>query len=799
MSSLLDAIEGSHQKLLRPSGGCHNCPRKRVDFVPATLRKTKVLFLGEAPGATEVEKQEGFVGKAGELLRKHAGLVGIDDFSLTNTIHCRPPNNVAPKPKEVECCLSQLILDEIRGYPIVVMCGSAALQALFPSRGSVKTLASHYRGNVAHHPDFPEQQFYMIYHPSYILRNPRLEGRVFRQQMERLGRLCAGEPPRDWQVLQGGGEEMWAALEKALAQPLISADLETTDLKSWDPHERIRSVAITGDGNTAVFAHEHEPHWLIVLEKLRAFLEQPTKSIVGSNVAFDIDWLEHKLDFTACLTGIHELSAIWYQAAQYTQPSLKTLVAEQLDGYRYLVYSPAHEKDLELLANYNGEDVIYGYRLFQKGIRLLKPKTRDLVTRTIGPVSLCLRQMQSTGFYVRRDYRQQKIEEYDTRRKEVLAAWQAEDPAFLPTVHESGKGLAKYLFEIHGLSAEGHGRTDSGKTSVDKAAVKLWIGEGATYLKHLLDLREIDKIKSTYLTGYDKHIDNTSRVHSRFPVTRTDTGRTSSSDPNLQNIPRKPEIRDLFGVPSGAELLEADLNQIEFRIMVCLAKDPTGIEAYIRGDDAHTTTAKAFTDGAPPTKEQRSCAKPVNFALIYGGDWSNVQRQARVDFDLDWSETQCKEFVRFFVNTYKRLPEFHRECMEELLQNRGWFESVLGHTFFYKDWDNTNKGKQDHMFRAALNSRGQGPAAQICFTIMVHARRLMQARGLSKQAPYVNHVHDSVMTQVSSHKHVEHIVETFEEAVAEVYEWVKPWFVVPLVMDYKLGDSWGSLEDYKIR
>jgi len=787
--SLLDIAAGAHQKLLQPSGGCHNCPRKLVDFVPATLALGKVLWLGEAPGETEVEKQEGFVGSTGQLLRREAAAAGVPEpWSFSNAIHCRPPNNATPKPKELECCLSQFVLDEIRDYPFVVMCGAVALSTLFP-----KALSTHYRGNIAWHPDFPGQRFYNIYHPSYISRRPELKG-AFKRQLERLARIVAGEPAPPWTLLSGGGEGWWAALEQALVAPLISLDLETTALESWEPHTRIRSFSITSDEKTVVFAHEHEAHWIPALVKIQAYLLQPEKNVVGSNIGFDLDMLEYALEFKIQCTGIHELGVIWNEARQYKQPSQKQLVAEELDGYRYLVYAPSKETDLILLANYNAEDVIYALQLFKKGIALLKPKTRDLVTRVLGPTTLVLRQMSTTGIYLRQDYRRQKIEEYEDRRRAVVAAWHEEDPEFLPSKHESGKGLHKYIFEIHKLPIISH--TESkGAAALDQASIKRWIRDGAGYLRHLLEMKEIDKILSTYLTAYDKYLGRDSRIHCKFILARTDTGRPASQQPNLQNISRLVEIRDLFGVPPGAVLMEADLSQMEFRIMVCLAKDETGITMYLKGGDAHTTTAKAFAPN--PTKEQRNQAKPVNFALVYGGNEYNVQTVAFNDYGLDWPIEQCQQFTKGFFDTYTRLPEFHIEAKARFIQNRGWFESAVGHIFHYRDWDNPDKKKSGHAFRSCLNSEAQGPCAQICFAILVHARRLLNKRGLSA-VRFVNTVHDSVLIEIPNPKQVPTVVETMEEARAITHKWVESWFVVPLVMDYKIGESWGSLEDYPL-
>lgn len=790
--TLLDIITGGHEKILRPSGGCHNCPRKLVDFVPATLKPTKTIWVGEGPGATEVEEGEGFVGKAGQLMRRVGGEVGITEFSCTNIIHCRPAldrhgKNTAPKPKEIDCCLSQFVLDEIRDYPIVVLCGAVALSAIFPG-----ARATHYRGNVAYHPDFPGQRFYSTYHPSAILRNPNLE-HIYRQELERLTRIEAGEPAPSWTLLQGGGDEWSTAFAQMLTAPLISLDLETPNLKSWDPHTQARSFSITADGKTAVYVGSNEPHWIAALTKLCAYLEKPEKGVVASNIGFDLDWLEHEANFTVRCTGIHDIGVIWYQAKQYKQPSQKELVSRELDGYRHLVYQPSKERDLTLLAKYNAEDVIYAMQLFRKGIRLLSTKTRDLVTRVLGPTSLVLRQITSSGIYLREDYRRQQIEQFQDRRHDLIKAWSEADPNFLPSKHETGKGLADYLFNVCRLPVLS--KTDKGRPSVDQPSIKRWVQDGASYLKYLLEVKEIDKILSTYLIAYDKHIGFDSRVHSQYIHTRTDTGRSNSQDPNAQNIPRLLSIRDLFGVPPGSLMLEGDLSQMEFRIMVCLAHDETGIDMYLRGEDAHTTTAKHFA--AEPTKEQRNYAKPINFALLYDGNAFNVKQVAFNDYGLDWTDTQCQDFTIGFFETYKRLPEFTRLAKAKLIQNRGWFESILGHIFYYKDWDHEDNGKRDHAHRSSLNSEAQGPCAQICFAIMVQSRRLLNERGL-QNVRFINTVHDSFLLELPNPDTLPQVVAIIEEARGIVYEWIKAWFVVPLVMDYNSGSSWGNLSEYNL-
>lgn len=786
--SLLDFVAGAQRRVLHVSGGCHSCPRKRVDFVPPTLAAGKVLFLRDTPGESEVAQQVACVGQSGQLLRRIAEEEKVPGpLSFSHTTHCRPPEGATPGPKEVQCCLSEMTLDEIRSYQTVVLCGNVPLQALFPG-----AKADHFRGNFAKHPDFPEQQFYAVYDPAYIIRRPDLEDE-FRRQLNRLARVVGNTPGSspEFEIIRGDGA--LEALRGMCRRPLLSMDKETTSLYSWAVGERITSVCASADGKQVVAVHEHESHFNAALDLLAAYVTDPSKSVCGNNIGFDLEWLE-RVRGIRVECQVHELSVMWYQVGQYQMPSLKELVAKELDGYRYLIHDPHTIKDPDLLLPYNAEDVVYGFRLCRKALRKMNPLTRDLTMRVLGPVSLVLRRMTATGLYVREDYRQQKIVEYEERRRTMLRAWHEEDPEFLPSVHESGAGLIKYLYDIRGLPVLGE--TESGDPSTDASVLKQLVRDGYPIVQRLLDLREGDKILTTYLHAYDKTLWSDSRVRPSFPLTWTDTGRTSSREPNTQNIPRLKEIRNLFGVPEGSALIESDLSQIEFRIMVCLARDANGIAGYLRGEDAHTMTARSITGAEKPTKEQRSLAKPVNFGFLYGGREKMFEMYAADEYGVIYSREESTRFRSAFMRTYPAIPVFHEASKQKLIKNRGWFQSATGHNFYYKDWDHPNEGKRDHTFRSALNSEAQGPAAQICFYIMVLSRRMLDARGFRSVA-FVNTVHDSILTEVPNKAWVPDVVETIQEASQVARKWVESWFSVPLIMEHAAGEAWGSLTEIK--
>lgn len=778
-------VPGAARRVLNPSGGCHNCPRKRVDFAPSSLTAGPVLFLGEHPGATDVEQQASLVGEGGQLLRRVAGEVGVPGpWSFSNTIHCRPPD--LPQPKEIGCCLSQMTLGELEDYSVIVLCGKVPLQALFPG-----AKGSHFRGNVAHHPDYPEKRFYAVHHPGYIIRRPDMMP-DFTRQMARLARIVGGEPPPAWTVVRGmPGLEALRAMVRA---SMLSLDFETSGLESWATGVHIKSFAATADGKTVVAADADDPLFRPMMDLIVAYVQDEDKTAIGANIAFDLEFLERERGINVQCRLLQDVALWWYQAGGYTMPSLKELVSRELDGYRFLVHEPHLCRDPELLLKYNAEDVVHPIALMQRAALVVGPRTRDLVARVLGPVSLVLRRMTAHGFHVREQYRQEKIAEYEERRRTIVSRWREQDPEFIPDKYESGHGLLHYLYTVRDLPVLE--RTASEDPSTDQSVLKQLVRDGYGIVQNLLDLRELDKILSTYLRAYDKVLWGDGRVRSSYTLAYTDTGRSSSRGPNLQNIPRAKEIRDLFGVPDGSLLIESDLSQIEFRIMVCLAQDVNGIQAYLRGEDAHTVTARGITGAEVPTKAQRTLAKPVNFGYLYGAKAPTVQRYVADEYGVSWTMAEAERFRSVFMSTYPQIEIFHETSRLRLAQQRGHFESVVGHRFFYSDWDHREKGKREHVQRSALNSEAQGPAAHICFYIKVIASRLLQQRRID--FGFVNTVHDSILTEVPNPASAPAVVEALEEASQVAHQWVKSWFVVPLILEHASGQSWGSLKEIKV-
>lgn len=810
---LQDLLAPQDKFLKQYVGGCSQCPRKLQDFVPATLRPTKMIIVGEFPGATEVEKQEYFKGKSGQILRAALKDVGVteDLYSLTSTIHCRPAEGKDPKDKEISCCMNEHVMHEVSPYPLVVLAGSVPTNAFFPGH------AQAVRGNLAYHPDFETSRFFSILHPASIGYDSKKKDEFYRQ-IDRLARIYRGQTEVSFHNIMGEDfRTKWSEFLQSTA--ILSLDLETDRLESWAGEGKIKSLAACAVPGEEVFSIDNsDPYWQQALQLLKAFLQNPEKQVLGQNIGFDLVWLEEKLQFKCDLKYIHELSSIYYQLRGDKYTALKPLVSEELDGYRHLVVWPHLEKNVTHLKKYGGEDVYYPQKLFLRDFPKLRPKTKDLYLKVLGPSSLATRRITHAGIYFRSEGWEALNLEYSDARSYEIAAWAAEDPYFDPKVYVTDKGfkdLDFYLYQVRKFPVLNYTEKDQ-KPSTDDATIKELIRldgkiyngqlvQGTKCLEHCLKVKGIDKRRSTYILALPKHVTTRRRIHSNYNNTVTSTGRLSSTSPNMQNNPRnsreyKNQIRWLFGAPPGSKFLGGDFSQIELRIAMCLAGDPTGIQMYRDGGDAHATTGnsmialKGLVNVSDELfKEYRTKAKPVNFGLIYGGGWEGLQAYAANQYGVMLSDAEAKEWVRIFFQTYSKLPEWHAKEIQKLRENKGYLESAVGHVWYYPDWDSPNQGVREHAERSAINCTCQGPAGYFMIYLIYLCqqefwKKDIRANGL-QSAEVVLTVHDSLEIEVNQDQVVDALA-IVNNCLHVVSDWIKDWFTVPLILDTKVVEVW---------
>ncbi len=302
----------------------------------------------------------------------------------------------------------------------------------------------------------------------------------------------------------------------------------------------------------------------------------------------------------------------------------------------------------------------------------------------------------------------------------------------------------------------------------------------------ILDYRKDTKLKNTYCDGLSKQISSDGRIHTTFKQTQTLTGRLSSAEPNLQNIPVRSEkgreLRRFFVAEEGKILIDADYSQIELRVLAHVAGDQSFINAFIRGEDIHTVTAGQVF-GVPAeqvTGEMRKRAKAVNFGIIYGiGDYSLSQ-------DLKIPRKVAAEYIESYLAKYPGVRDYLAESKRSA-REKGYAETMFGRRRYIPELSVSNKNLQAFGERVAMNTPIQGAAADLIKIAMIRTDKMLREAGL--KARLILQIHDELIIEapVEEADEAERILREAMQTAAELS--------VPLQVDIGRGVSWFDAKD----
>jgi DNA polymerase-1 len=344
----------------------------------------------------------------------------------------------------------------------------------------------------------------------------------------------------------------------------------------------------------------------------------------------------------------------------------------------------------------------------------------------------------------------------------------------------SPKQLGGILFEK--LAIPGGRRTKTGfSTDADV------LGELA--LRHrlpelILGYRSLSKLKNTYIDALPRLINpRTGRIHTDFSQTVAETGRLSSSDPNLQNIPVRTEegrrIREAFVAEEGFVLMSADYSQIELRILAHIADEAALIEAFNNGVDVHAVTAGGIFGKGPAevTKDERAAGKTVNFATIYGQSAFGLSRQLRLDPKV------AQEYIDNYFARYPSVARFREQALRKAARE-GYVETLFGRRRYVPDLNSKNGGVRQNAERMAFNTIFQGTAADIIKIAMINIDKGLA--GVSKGARMLLQVHDELIFEVPGQEAEE--VKKFVSSAMSGAARLK----IPLTVDIATGRNWAE-------
>lgn len=561
----------------------------------------------------------------------------------------------------------------------------------------------------------------------------------------------------------------------------IVFDLETTSL---DPQRAdILGLAVSFKPFEAYYLNLSNLNNNQIKDTLNSFFNAAkNKKLIGQNLKYDLSVLlikgiEVKNIYFDTMIGSYLVNSdsrkfnmddLADQYLNYKTTKYKDLFS----GKGNLFTKSLKDIDINKVADYASEDADITFRLYEKIYPIIKKYDLEKVNNNIEiPIIPILSKMETNGVYFDINYLKNLENEYNlilndiNRSMENIVGY-----SFNPN---SPKQVGELLFEK--LNLKGKKKNKSGSYSTDAESLE-YLKNDHPIAEKLLEYRKYQKLLSTYIIAIPKLVNKiTGRVHTSFNQTGTATGRLSSSDPNLQNLPIKDEdgVRIRKAIRAQKDnylLLSADYSQIELRVLAHLSKDKTLINAYKNNDDIHSiTSAKIFgISENEVTENQRRIGKMVNFSLVYGAQAYGLSQK----LDIPYYEAQS--FIDKYFDLYKDVGKYMEEC-QKVSKEKGYIETIFGRKRFI---NNIRTGSHD-IKRIVINSPVQGTAADIMKMAMIKINDKLPER-----CKMILQVHDEIVIELPEEdldKIKKIVTENMENAVE---------LSIPLKVDVSYGKIW---------
>ena len=599
------------------------------------------------------------------------------------------------------------------------------------------------------------------------------------------------EVPHDYRLVTTEAEAQ-ALLDELMKAERIAFDTETTAREPGMSATDASTCKLIGFS----FATEKGKAWYVVadlIDVFRPLFADPAKTFVAHNGKFDRTvLLRYGIGFASiphdtmlehyCLDAAarHGMDALSEQYLGYRTIRFSEVAGEQERGKPEPTLAG---KDLERVKDYAAEDADVTLQLDDA----LRDKALA-ISKDVGAAVTALSDVEEPLVKILIDMEREGVKidtaalkEYGRELdREILAFTQeildCAGPGFNP---DSPKQLGSLLFDKLGL--EGGKKTSTGQFSTDEKTLSKLINAHPV-VRTILEYRACTKLKSTYVDKLPTLIDSESRIHTTYAQSFTETGRLSSSDPNLQNIPIRTErgknIRRAFVARDENHLLvSADYSQIELRLMAAMSKDPAMIEAFRNGEDIHRDTASRVFDVMPAfvTPEQRSMCKMVNFGIIYGISAFGLSQRLKV------SRKEAADLIETYFRLYPRIKEYMAETIAKA-REKGYAETVLGRRRTLRDINSRNATARQGAERDAINTPIQGSAADLIKIAMVKVDAALRAERL--RAKMVLQIHDELVFDVPKDE-VDAVIEIARREMSGAYD-----FGVPLEVGIGSGPNW---------
>ena len=584
-------------------------------------------------------------------------------------------------------------------------------------------------------------------------------------------------------------------VEKLTKAPYFAFDTETTSIDAMQARLVGVSFAVeAGEGAYVPVGHDYldAPNQLSqeqVLGALQPLLEDPNRAKLGQNLKYDCTVLHNH---GVMLNGIRFDTMLESYVLDSTgsRHDLDTLSLKYL-GHKTIHYEDVagkgkgqlsfNEVPVEVAAPYAAEDADITLRLHETLFPRLKKEVAqtELFDRIEMPLVPVLSKIERTGVRVDAQMLAAQSKELAERTQELEAKAHAEAGGVFNIA--SPKQIQEILFNRLGLPVIS--KTPKGQPSTAES-VLAELAEQHELPKLILEHRGLSKLRSTYTEKLPRLINaHSGRVHTSYHQAAVATGRLSSSDPNLQNIPVRTaegrRIREAFIPAAGCQLVAADYSQIELRIMAHLSADKGLLSAFEKGEDVHrATAAEVFgVELDSVSKDQRRSAKAINFGLIYGMSAFGLGRQLGID------RGKAQDYINLYFERYPGVRTF-MDATRVQVREKKYVETVFGRRLYLPDISSSNHARRQGAERAAINAPMQGTAADLIKLAMLAVDDWLSTD--ARDSRIIMQVHDELVLEVPE-SDVSRVSQELSKLMSGVAE-----LAVPLKVDAGIGNNWAE-------
>jgi len=816
-------------------GECAKCPLYVDDDYKHLVRgfgtADRLMIVGEAPGATEVAQGKPFVGESGRLIRSVLTKLGVhpdEDVYWTNAVLCRPPGNKTPTPTTIKLCNDRLLKVEL---PMVapqkiLALGGVALSAVLGTPAGLPITKWHGRSMWVEWADeigsFPPRALAMsTYHPSAVLRDLDLF-RDFAYDIEKLISRSAPIPDIEytWVVATDGPEALGALKELADGADELSLDIETMGLNpmsddiisiGFGSHDPDRGVIIplavlngdlTAKAEVARFIQEYN-HPLVLqngkfdLQFLDVYFEQALRPKHVKDTMLLHYALDERPIGRYAAHGLKDLARIHYDAPDYKFdfPQFYASLEKQRLQLSTDDYQTWYDETMSKLYEYQVRDCIYTAKLhvdLSAELEAEYPEGRGLLETLLYPGSMAFTEVELYGVKIDLEYLRGMKADYTERlegfRSELeTIAWEGFNPL-------SPVQVVKLLFDEWQLD-DSRGRSTE-REALDSLVRRTKNPAHVDGIKKIIEYRLRAKVLATYIDGMLTRVDSDGRLRTDIRLAGTATGRLSSSDPNLQNIPTLmgQEIRDAFISEDGYTFLEVDYSQLELRVAAWLSEDEKMIQTFKDGKDIHRAVAAAMFNKREEdiSEHERYLAKYVDFGVIYGRGALSLAEGWEMDYleeklgGVRWTLPQAEKFLNEFLAGFPQLTAWMKRQ-----QNLGFRQQyVSSATGRRRRFPFVSDRLKSHIGRQAVNTPIQGFASDICLSSLIRLHN-----SLPEGANVLFPVHDAIYFEVRD--------DLLDAVIPLIHDGMERDLpngidqVVPIPVKLKAGRRWGQVEEIK--